>query len=225
MGTCRPSIANMKLRQIELSIRARDERSERFNWSANTVANMFEKQLVGYVTDGVFRVNVRAVTPYHSQLRIDSLVDVVEVDAPFDLDYYERLQDFDRRALCAKVIYDALCRVAERRSWQTAPIAQAYASIRSLKYVNVARWGAPKANQSRRVRAQIEYDFGTVSIDGLVRFTNRSGALLGTRELFSLLPSEFYLSEALGRIRWISETRVDLESVDKTRTWSASFET
>ena len=121
-------------------------------------------------------------------------------------------------------INQSLERVAIRRGWSRDPIRRAYATIRDLGFTNVGRWKRPKSNPSRKVRAQVEYDFGSASLDAIVRFTDKTDVLLGTRQLFSLPPSEFHLSEALGQLRWRSETKVELTSKDQARTWAASFE-
>jgi hypothetical protein len=217
----------MKLKQIVLSypVPVRDEQCKRFNWSANCIADLFERHLHGYKTDGIFRVNIRVVPPVQAKLGVVNLVDVVQVDYPIDLTYYEQLPDFDRRALCATAIHHSLCRVAEQRGWDPAPVDAAYAAIKALKYLNIIQWGKLKSNPSRRVRAQIECDFGSESLEGAVRFSDRTGTALGTRQLFSLPPSEFELTKALGNLRWVSDTRVELTSADKSRSWSASFET
>lgn len=213
------------LHQLNVYCVGPPETVRQFNLSAHSLCDLFLRCLGEFETRGIAKVLIRVVSAPEDLRPPHQMDDVIESFAVGDVESYWQLEELERQRWLANLVYGGMKDVARRFNWNVEAIDHAHTAVERLGFRNVQAWKRPVASPDRKVRAQLWYDFNQRAIDGTIRFTNANGTVLGERKVFTLPPTDFDLHMALGRLRWLTNTKVGLESRDRKQRWETHFET
>jgi hypothetical protein len=203
----------MHIEEIEVVASSDEREGKRFNSETGCVSDLYLSCLGALEAADVRKVSIEvSSSPQASDRNPVVVLTVAMVQATFPLPEYWDLNEEARKRMILDLIDRQMRALAKERGWDIRRIEQARDCAMERGLRNVQRW--PKAiwSPDRSLRAQVEYEFGPRSIEGLLIIEDRQGDEVERLPLFRLPPSTVLLHESLGKLAWTSSSTVQLKS-------------
>jgi hypothetical protein len=194
-----------------------------FNFGTHCVSDLYLSCLGRYHTGRIRKVVITATVKDRADNRSLEPLGVLEVRRPFDFESYSTADAGQRKRLIVEFLHSTMRSIAGDRGWNVEAIESAYQCVLDRNYRNVQRWPEPVSSPDKSRKAQVEYEFDENSVEGFLIVLDHQGNRVGHHHLFSLLPTDFHLYDALGRLAWEDNATVVLHSRLGELRWRAQI--
>jgi hypothetical protein len=218
---CSPSTIarSMKLKTLNVAAPFGFDRAREFNLSSHCVTVLYLWCLGALETRSVSKVLVTGVLEAEEEREREALA-VLQTWRRFDFPAYWASSEKERKRMILDFVHYEMLRLAAQRGWDAGALTAAYKCALDKNLRNIQLWPVrPVASPGKRVKAQVEFEFGTEDIEGSAIFTDKQGNELARQPLFQLPAGDFYLADALGKLTWEDDRTVVLTSRLKNQEW------
>ncbi|HYJ78430.1 MAG TPA: hypothetical protein VEW03_02415 [Longimicrobiaceae bacterium] len=219
--TCEPEAKiQMVLETLNVIAPTGSDREREFNFGTHCVADLYRVCLGKFRTERIAKVIITATTGEHGVVGSLVPIGVIELRHPFDFNKYWASDAHQRKRLILELIHSGMCELALERGWEAERLEAAYRCALESNLRNVQVWPTkPVSSPDRSKKAEIEYDFDADSIEGSVMVLDRAGNRRAAYHMFSLPPTDFHLSDALGKLAWEDDQTVVLKGKTGEPEW------
>jgi hypothetical protein len=203
----------MRLRELDLDA-PQLERAARssFRFETRSVAALFQRFVVAEKLEGkCWKVVVDCA---QRPARASGLLalEVYAVPVVFDFSAYAAAQRSERQELALDALSRGFGVACTDLGWPTDLADKAGAQVRSLGFRNEWRHGASKLSPDKKLRAELLCAHEPDAFRATVRVIDRGGAQVAEQLLLETLPDEIIFKPRLGRLEWVSPTRIVLNA-------------
>ena len=183
-------------------------RCRAFNGSTNCVTAMYRAHLPRLRTENTGKVNIELwdCPPAHTEF--EELIDVIFVRRESDFAAYWGLDEDGRKRRILEVIQEAMMGVARRMGWPAEVFEQAYEAVLAKGPVHHFFLGKAFASPDRKRKARVWCEFDVDAIRVYLVVMDRRGKELKREFVTGLLPSDFFLYHAMGKVGWRDDKTV-----------------
>lgn len=203
----------MRLRELDLDA-PQLERAARssFRFETRSVAALFQRFVVAEKLAGTcWKVVVDCAEAPQRASGLLAL-EVYAVPAVFDFAAYAAAQRLERQVLALDALQRGFGVACAELGWPTGLAENAAAQVRSLGFRNEWRHGGSKLSPDKKLRAVLLCSHEPDAFRATLQVVDRAGAEIARQLLFETLPDEHIFKPRLGRLEWISATRIILNA-------------
>lgn len=141
----------------------------------------------------------------------------------FDFEAFWKAKPKARKRMVADLFLDIHLKMAKKQGWDPAPFKAAHARMAEAGFINEESGDKPVKSPDKKWQARWHYEFGPEKIEYSALVEDASGKPVKKLVLADSPPQERYLRGTLGKIAWISPTKLSLVSKDGETQGSATF--
>lgn len=189
------------------------ERAREFNLQTNCITSYFLYHLQKIDTDRFKKVLIRLI-PSNLQIEpgestIKPLMDIVEIEKEFDYNGYWKSEK--KKEVLLDITHKEMIRAAEKFDWNTEKIHAAKEAIISSSLDFVVDVKKEVSSPNRKYTAQIRLYYGMKQADLICVFREKATGVESESKFISTEPHEHCFHQYLGKIKWLSNTEVELQ--------------
>jgi len=151
------------------------------------------------------------------------MVDVLRLNALFDFATYFGASKEIRKRIALDFLQDGLLRVAKIRGWETGTFHEAYKAVLATDFVSYRPWSKAVTSPNRKFKAQVwcKYDSDAAEIF-LIVFHRKK--VINKKLVLTVEPGDVSIRGAIGKLHWLSASKVELNPRESKRSWEAQYE-
>ena len=188
---------------------------ETLNRYSGLIKAMYQHLCGPVVTKGFSKVVISA-SKETRRAAVESILDIIVVRSPFELDQFIRVGDGERKMMMCNLIRTNLLALARRFKWNRTPIENTFKEILQRKFELNEHWKKPVRSPDRKKTAQIYFEINAKEMRVFLEVTREQGT-----ERIQYATSKPNYDELLmyfvGPLRWTSNTRIEQVTFYKMR--------
>lgn len=158
-----------------------------------------------------------------TQCEYRDLLGVLTIQVEGNVAEFIRADKHAKMGSALKLLMKGVERVAHQMEWDISSFRSAEKQVVSREFVNEWVWKTPVPNKSKSLMAEILVEHKVDEVRISARFRDNENNVLNTQHLVSDEPNEFVFDEYFGKLTWIDDKTVELESRNGDKLFSASL--
>lgn len=214
----------MALVQITFGPTRDAPRGAEFQSWANHVRNLYFRKLPKFDTGIVRKIMIFVHEGASETYETTGKSDITSNTWHFDFDGFWKANESTRKRMVLERIRDSLLEVAKVQKWNPQPIRDAYDAVLAANFANEAFGEKEFKSPDGRWIARWHYSYGPDKIAFSIALKSKDGDESRQIPLFKTKPIDSYLNGVLGKLKWLSNTKVALLAKDGDQQGVADLE-
>ncbi|MEW9139806.1 hypothetical protein ACQGSH_28175 [Bacillus wiedmannii] len=210
----------MLLKEFDLRISDYEDEEKAYAFSLETrcVCAFYERLFNKFNAGKVWKLLIEGTSEI-TENRILTIGGVEEVQVLFDIDKYFMETSEQKKVMILEALQAGILRIAKKENWNEEIFEKPYKKIIESGYQNNYIFGKPKVSSCKKYTAEIYCEHKLHSFDIFIVVRLRNGIQVKSQLIKSELPDEFFFKKHLGKIKWISDSKIELLNKRETKKW------
>lgn len=183
-----------------------------FAYQSRSLTSLYQRDFGEWLKIGKAWKFLVEVVPEVERSKCRDLLGVIAIQTAGDPITLLDAPDNEKSKLALDWLMKGLCAAALELKIDAEPFRQAAEKVRLKKYVNNYSWEKPVSSKNGEKFAELMVMHGIHEVRIIGRILARDGTLMREEPLITTRPDELLFVPLLGKLRWIGDSEVVLQS-------------